>query len=212
VRKADGSVEKIALPSQSLSEGGSHQDQVSQTLARGTTESLTQGETNGESTQQGVSHTQTTTRTGTESLGSSQQHGHSASLKLVPLARHRSEKQFTGSLKRSISDQLEEGRQKIAGLKTRQMIVKLQNQDEAIEVESLPMPHPFKSEEAHLNAIAWIKRQIFQIHPYNFVPDFRPEAEDRRLMEFLAVGASEEMFRVEHKTSAAVVDCENPLL
>lgn len=212
VRREDGSLDRISLPTQSASATHSEQHQVSDSVTRGVTEGLSEGATHGTSTQRGLSTTQSTTASISDSTGTSQQQGVSVSFKLVPLARHRVEKQATGGLQRTISDQLEEGRQMIASLKTREMIVKLQNQQAAIRLETLPMPDPFLSHETHLKVIAWTKQRIFELHPYNFVPDFRPEAEDRRLDEFLAVTGQQHTHAVDPRTNQHSTDDSNPLL
>lgn len=106
-------------------------------------------------------------------------------MKHIPLARHRAERQITGRLENAVNDQFEQFRQRLAIQPQRRAFVKLQNQRNAIDIETLPMPDPFISPEARHRAIEWVKRELFALHPYNFTPDFRPDAEDARLRDFL---------------------------
>lgn len=178
-------LQKFPLTSTGSSTSESDSKQVSNSQSSSKSSSFAEGETSGHSRSEGHSLTVSDTETRTHSVGGSEQRSMSKSFKLMPLAKNRAEKQKSGKLIRAVNDQIEEGRQRLVCLEKRQAIMKLQNHRHAIAFATLPMPDAFMDADSQLRAIAWAKRQIFSIHAYNFVPDFSPEAEERRLSKFL---------------------------
>ena len=185
VLRDESVVRRFDLESKGTAVSSSQQTQSSKSQSEGTQSS----ESDGESESQAMSVTNSLTvsdGTGrTIGEGGSTQRSWTTSWKQVPLARHRTERRQSGKLIHAVGDQLEEFRQAIATLPARRAFVKLQNHAQAICIETLPMPDAFLSPAAQHRALEWIKREVFARHPYNFVPDFSPSAEERRLSEFL---------------------------
>ncbi len=199
-------VRRVDLNSKGQAVTNSKQTQTSNSQSEGSQSSSSEGES--ESVAKSVTNSLTVSegvgRTVAE--GGSTQRGSSTSVKHIPLARHRTERRLSGKLVRAVGDQLEEFRQAIATLPARRAFVKLQNHAEAFSIETLPMPDAFLSPVAQQRAIEWIKREVFAQHPYNFVPDFSPDAEERRLSEFLEPPIAEASIGLEQARSVG-----NPL-
>jgi hypothetical protein len=155
----------------STSEG--HGNAVSHST--GTSEST--GKTTGESKTEGKSAGKTEGQT----LGI----GHSISHKKIPLAEIYRETVRTGSLEKAFQDQLEEFRQILSCLPKRHAIVRIPTEKKAFEIIAENVPDPFVNIEAQMKAIEWVKKELFQIHPYYFTPDLSPEESLRRLNAFL---------------------------
>lgn len=118
--------------------------------------------------------------------GGSESCGFSVSQKLVPLAKIVREPQVTGMLQTAFKDQLEMLRQWQACLPNRHAIVRVPWEMKAFEIFTADVPDPFVCIEAQMRAVDWVKKQLFQIHNYHFVPDLSLEEENRRLAEFVA--------------------------
>lgn len=185
VLRGESVVNRFNLDSKGQAITSSRQTQSSQSQSEGTQSSESQGESvsQARSTTNSLTVSDSTGRTVAE--GGSTQRGWTTSWKHVPLARHRTERRLSGKLIRAVGDQLEAFRQAIATLPARRAFVKLQNQAHAFCIETLPMPDAFLSPVAQHRAIEWVKREVFAQHAYNFIPDFSPNAEERRLNEFL---------------------------
>lgn len=203
--------DRFGLDSTGRNWSESEQEQESESRSEAASSSQSYGETQSASLSQNRSSSVSDSLTRTASEGRSLQQSRSESWKHIPLARHRSERQLTGKLVRSVNDQLEEFRQLIATLPKRHAIVKLQNRRQAVRVETPPMPDAFLSPVTQRRVMEWAKREIFAMHPYNFVPDFGPDAEERRLREFVD---STPMVLPPRRTlpTDPLTDSDNPLL
>jgi hypothetical protein len=199
-------LEKFPLTSTGSNISESDSKQVSHSDSSGTSSSFSEGETRGHSRSEGHSLTVSDTETHTHSVGGSEQRSMSRSFKLMPLARNRQETQLSGKLVRAVNDQLEEGRQRLVCLEKRQAVMKLQNHRHSITFQTLTMPDAFMDPDSQLRVIAWAKRHIVSLHPYNFVPDFSPEAEEKRLADFLEATQSDKHINDSSKEKS------NPLL
>lgn len=148
-----------------------------QSTATGTSHTMSQGTTDGTSVTDG-------TGTGT-SEGVRVGAGHSESLKKVPLGIVTREAQKTGSLEKSVSDQLEVYRKELATKPKRHATVKVPGETAAFEIHTVDVPDPFVSPEAQAKAIEWFKRELPQVHDYFFTPDLSADEDERRIRRFL---------------------------
>jgi hypothetical protein len=148
----------------------------------GTTE--TTGESDGTTTGTSRERSQGRSTQQSRTDGGGDSESRSVSQKLVPLARIVREKQRTGSLERSVSDQLEEFRQTIQGLRRRQAVALTPQSPRAIVIETAEVKDPFVSAGAQAKAVDWVKRELLGVHPYLFVPALDAEEEERRLRAF----------------------------
>lgn len=168
----------------------SQTDTTSRSLGAGIGESETVGQTigrsRGSSTTLGASAQM--------GWGDSESSGETTTEKFVHLAHVIREKQRTGQLEQSISDQMEKHRQMLAGLPQRHAIVSKKGAP-AVQIVTPTVPDPFASADALVLALRWIKRELTQIHPYLFVPNLDLAEEDRCLLEFLNDDESVEQLR-----------------
>jgi hypothetical protein len=141
--------------------------------------------------------------------GGSRGEGLTISQKWVHLARVIREEQLTGSLQKSVSDQLEQIVQMISTLERRQALVKRPGESRSVLIETTEVNDPFVSPEALVRAIEWMKRELAQVHDYYFVPNL--EDEGRSLAEFL--GEADEPVVVEEFEEAEEAEREeSPML
>ncbi len=131
----------------------------------------------GESTSRGESKSTTTTATEgwAKSVGE----------KLVPLPVIVHNKKKTGSLEVSISDQIDELRQRLHGLEDRHAIVLAPRMTNAVEIVTVDVPDPFQSPAAQAKAVKWIANAICEAHVFYFVPSFDPADQDERVQRFV---------------------------
>jgi len=105
--------------------------------------------------------------------------------KLVPLPVVVHDKQKTGQLEESISDQHEKNRQRLHGLDDRHVIVLAPGMKAAVEIVTLDLTDPFQSADAQAKAVQWIQGKIAETHPFYFVPSFDPADQAKRVAAFL---------------------------
>jgi len=203
--------DRIALGSTGRNWSESEQQQESASRSEASSSSQSEGETDSASVSRNRTSTVSDSLTRTASEGGSRQQGHSESWKHIPLARHRVDRQPTGKLVRAVNDQFEKFRQEIATLPKRQAIVKLQNQRKAVQIETPYMPDAFLSPVAQRRVMEWAKREIVAQHSYNFIPDYRPDADERRLSDFLETPAPSDSPQRALATDP-ITDSDNPLL
>jgi hypothetical protein len=115
--------------------------------------------------------------------GGSASEGLTVSQKWVHLARVIREEQLTGTLEKSVADQLEQIAQTIATLQRRQALVLRPGATRSVLVRTNEVRDPFESPEALVRAVDWMKRELTQVHDYYFVPDLTDEG--RSLADFL---------------------------
>ncbi len=107
------------------------------------------------------------------------------SKKWVQIARVKRETQETGQLKKgTISEQIKKFQAVLMELPQRHAFVKIVGH-EAISIQTLSVPDPFKSPLGLTHAIKKLKQQLFEIHPYLYVPDLSDGAEQQRIRDFL---------------------------
>lgn len=147
------------------------------------------------STNTGV--TATKTKTENIQLGANQQEGRShstadggsegdslnLSLRFAQIHQTIRELQNTGQLETGLNEQLAKFAQVLASLERRQAVV-LAGTDSFV-IESIDVPDPFRSPEALMRSIEWVKSELAQVHPYLFVPNLDPAEEERRIRAFL---------------------------
>lgn len=102
------------------------------------------------------------------------------------------EKVKTGKLEQAVTDQLERIGQWIQGLRKQHAIALTPGSTQAFEFRVADVPDAFRSPEALVKTVEWVKRQLWNIHPYWFVPDLSPEASRKRIDWFLGRGVDME--------------------
>ncbi len=179
---------RTTTQSESESEGGSLGKTISRMLGKAKTLSKTH------------SHTE----------GGSESEGLTISRKWVHLARVIREEQRTGTLEKSVADQLEQIAQLISTLRRRQAFVRRPGDRRSVLIQTNEVKDPFESPEALVRAVEWMKRELAQLHDYYFVPDLADEG--RSLADFLGeLSEEEEPVFVEAAADEAEPE-ESPLL
>jgi Helicase HerA, central domain len=179
----DGLTQLLMLTSEQHNHSQVRGSSVTEATGIGTSAST--GTSGGTSAQQSQGTTATTTRgtsTGT-SKGGSQTTGVTVSEKLAQVRKVVRELQETGQLHTSIADQLEAFAQKIFSLPARHAVALIGS--EARSFVALDQPDAFPTQEQVVLAAEWVQQKLFDIHPYLYVPDLRPQTSDERLEAFL---------------------------
>jgi hypothetical protein len=121
--------------------------------------------------------------------GGSESEALTVSQKWVHLARVIREEQMTGTLEKSVADQLEQIAQRIMTLKRRQALVLRPGDSRSVLIETNEVKDPFESPEALIRAVDWMKKELTRVHDYYFVPDLTDEG--RSLADFLGEDVEE---------------------
>lgn len=124
--------------------------------------------------------------------GESESHGETVSYRKVPLARSREELHETPYLKNSVDDQFHKFAALQRRLETRHALVSLAGYPESF-ILRVGDVHPVYGAEFP-EKVRVMKEKLFLTHDYYSRPDLTPEAQDKRLDEFLraATGYIEE--------------------
>lgn len=170
---------------------GSAQDSLSTTSNKSHTdnrtttenESESEGGSLGRTISRMLSKAKALSKSHSHTEGGSESEGMTISKKWVHLARVIREEQMTGTLEKSVSDQLEQIAQMIATLKRRQALILRPGDSRSVLIQTNYVPDPFESADALIRATEWMKRELMQIHDYYFVPDLTDEG--RSLEDFL---------------------------
>ena len=176
----------LPLSTSQTNRSGSRSISSSQNQSSSQSKSQQQGGGEGVSKGLSIGEVRSENQSDSSGQGGSLGTGMTLSHRQVPLAQVTLQQQHTGKLKRSVSDQLEELRQKIMTPKQRQAWVKLPDLDRSILIEVGEVNDPFRSSTVHANAVEWIKDELAKIHEYCFVPNLNPAEQERRLLAFLS--------------------------
>ncbi len=177
-------INKVRLGSSGVNTGEQDSQAHTNTQTQMHTEMSGKGGGESETDTESVSEQDAVSNTHTDGRGGGQARSVTVSRKKVPLAHIRREEQRTGQLERSVPDQLEEKRQRLADKSKRQAAVKLHGH-KVVEIVTRFVADAFASDAVRERALAWAKREIYSRQDYYFVPDFSPEAEERLLRQFL---------------------------
>jgi hypothetical protein len=118
--------------------------------------------------------------------GGNEAQGITESQKTAIVPKTREEWHPTGRLRHAVEDQLHSMGQRICALRDREGMVRLVGEQRTFQIRVGDVPDVFGSAHemaAHLKA--W-KKKIYSMHEYYVVPNLSPEAQERRLTDFLA--------------------------
>lgn len=153
------------------------------------------GEMEGESSQESESESNTESNSKSHGRNTSRGAGIGKTLgkskSMTPLAKIVREKVKTGTLETDLQVQYAKFGAKIQSLKKRQAFVKIIGEQNAVKMEALEVKPPFLSPTAQTKAIDGLKRELFDLHSYNFVPNYDPSEEEKLLREFAADSPNE---------------------
>ncbi len=178
-------VDTVRLGSGGNSTGRTESESDTESDTRTDSQSTAEGGSEAFTHSRSKTNSRSDTATHTAGQGGAEGESMTVSQKLVPLARIRTEKQKTGMLEQSVADQLEKWRTRIANLPKRRAILKLHGRRKAVEIKTRDVNDPFLSPKAQMRAIEWVKRELYQLHPYYFVPSFDPKDEEKLLVDFI---------------------------
>lgn len=183
---ASRSYDEFGHPMPNTRAGKSESESSSKTTGRSSSAGQTssRGGSEGESDSESEGHAEMKGTSRGTSQGGSEGNGTTESHKRVPLARIVRETQETGSLQHAVNDQFEQMKAQIHALHQRRAVVKRAGERGAFVMETHEVKDPFISSEAQAKAVDWMKRELFQIHPYYLTPSLSPGDEHHRLERF----------------------------
>ncbi len=117
-------------------------------------------------------------------ISEGESHGITINHKMVHLEKIVRERQKTGMLERSVADQIARFAQQISGQAQRNATARV-GAGKAVQIETIEVKQPFRSQEAQIRAVEWLRRELFRTHDYYFTPTLDPEDQKRRIDTFV---------------------------